>query len=79
MHTQQQHKNKFIAVILQALHLKFDQFIYNLAHREPYETIVYRWINKLYSQQKSSDQAIQLIYKARNVFLLDRCRPEAGS
>lgn len=65
-------KHQYIVTIIQALHLKLDTFIYNLAHQNPYETLLYTWITKLYTKGKSSDEALQLIYKARNRFLL-RC------
>ncbi|WP_024770417.1 hypothetical protein [Aquimarina macrocephali] len=63
-------KHKFMSDILQALHLKMDEFMYNLAHHTPYEMILYSWINKLYTKGRSSEEAIQLIYKARNILLL---------
>ncbi len=56
--------------VLKMLHLKMDEFMYNLVHYHPYEIILYIWINKLYAQNKSREEAIQLIYKARNRFLL---------
>ncbi len=65
-----QNKAEFMSDILQALHLKTDEFMYNLVHDSPYEIILYNWINKLYAQGKSSDDAIQVIYKARNIVLL---------
>ncbi len=68
----QHQKNKFMVAIMQALHMRFDEFMYNLVHHSPYEIILYSWINKLYTQGKSSDDAIQLIYKARNIFLLTK-------
>ncbi len=63
-------KHQFICDILQALHLQTDWFMYNLAHQQPYECIVYRWMLQLYDKNMSSQQAIALIYKARNIFLL---------
>ncbi len=70
-------KHQFIADILLALHHQIDQFMYNLVYCYPYEMILYQWINKLYFKGASSDQATQLIYKARNIFLLKRtCSPE---
>ncbi|WP_271785133.1 hypothetical protein [Aquimarina algiphila] len=56
--------------ILTMLHIKMDIFMYNLIHYHPYEIVLYVWINKLYAQNKSIEEAIQLIYKARNRFLL---------
>ncbi|WP_271784985.1 hypothetical protein [Aquimarina algiphila] len=57
--------------ILQALHLKMDTFMYNLVHCSPYEIILYVWMNKLYAKGKTSDEAIVLIYKTRNIFFLN--------
>ncbi|WP_160112044.1 hypothetical protein [Aquimarina sp. AU58] len=64
-------KNKFMSDILQALHLKMDTFMYNLVHYTPYEIILYSWINACYTKGKTSDETIQLIYKARNILLLN--------
>lgn len=64
-------KHQYMSDILKMLHLKMDIFIYNLAHHTPYEMILYRWINKLYTKGTSIDESIQLIYKARNILLLD--------
>ncbi len=66
----QEHKHNYIAVILQGLHLTMDTFVYNLVHYGRYEIILYCWIIKLYQKQVPTDQAIQQIYKARNIFLL---------
>ena len=64
------HKKRFINDIIEALHMKMDTFIYNLAHNHPYELLLYLWIDKLYSKGKTSGEAVQVIYKARNIFLL---------
>ncbi|PKV48544.1 hypothetical protein ATE84_0544 [Aquimarina sp. MAR_2010_214] len=64
-------KHQYMSNILKMLHLKMDIFMYNLAHHNSYETILYRWIHKLYSKGISIDDAIQLIYKARNILLLN--------
>ncbi len=64
-------KSKFITEIIEALHIKQDAFMYNLAHHHPYEMLLYTWINKLYTKEKTSEEAIQLIYKARNILLLN--------
>ncbi|TPN87392.1 hypothetical protein [Aquimarina algicola] len=72
MQTQgQQQKNVFINEVLAALHLSTNQFMYNLVHYHHYEVILYAWMTKLYKKGKSSDEAIQLIYKARNLFMLN--------
>lgn len=65
-----QYRILYMSDILTALHIKKDEFIYNLINYSPYEITLYLWINKLYSKGKSTDDAIQLIYKARNMFLL---------
>ncbi|MBQ0735791.1 hypothetical protein [Aquimarina celericrescens] len=62
-------KSKFIVDTIQALHIKLDQFMYNLVHHSPYEIVLYIWIHKLYLKGKSSEDAVQLIYKARNMLL----------
>ncbi|WP_438424357.1 hypothetical protein [Aquimarina macrocephali] len=64
-------KHKFMSDVLKMLHLKMDTFMYNLAHHTPYEMVLYNWIDKLYSKGTSIEDAIQLIYKARNILLLN--------
>ncbi|WP_147405009.1 MULTISPECIES: hypothetical protein [Aquimarina] len=68
---QQQHQ--FINAILETFHLKMDVFFYNIVHHHRYEIIMYLWITKLYTQGKSIDHAIQILYKARNRFMLPNC------
>ena len=64
-------KNEFITTIIEALHMKQDAFMYNHDHHSPYEVLLYHWLNKLYKKGKSIDYSIQLIYKARNILLLN--------
>ncbi|MBP2831195.1 hypothetical protein J8281_03260 [Aquimarina sp. U1-2] len=71
------HRSQFLVNTIHAMHLKLDQFMYNLVHCSPYEIIIYIWIHKLYDKQKTSEEAVQLIYKARNLFLLGKCGAEA--
>ncbi len=66
-------KSKFIVDIIQALHIQLDEFMYKVVHHSPYETILYIWIHKLYIKRKSCEDAVQLIYKARNMYLLTSC------
>ncbi|MBP2832822.1 hypothetical protein J8281_11555 [Aquimarina sp. U1-2] len=66
-------KNQFLVKTIQDLHIPLDQFMYNLVHCSHYEVIIYIWIHKLYDKQKTSEEAVQLIYKARNLFLLGKC------
>ncbi|MBP2834095.1 hypothetical protein J8281_18000 [Aquimarina sp. U1-2] len=66
-------RSQFLVDTIHALHLKLDQFMYNLVHHSRYEIILYLWIHKLYDKQKTSEEAVQLIYKARNLFLLGKC------
>ncbi len=69
-HDKHHTQHLFIQTILTALHLQFDTFMYNLVHYHPYEIVLYVWINKLYRKGTSSDHAIQILYKARNMVLL---------
>ncbi|MBL0685788.1 hypothetical protein [Aquimarina mytili] len=72
MHAYPQHqKHHYLADILQALHLTMDQFIYNPIHHSHYETILFRWILKLYQKQTPAEHAIQVIYITRNTFVLE--------
>lgn len=48
-----------------------NEFIYNLSHNGSYEIILYSWINKLYAKDKTAEEAVQLIYKARNILFLN--------
>ncbi|WP_103072320.1 hypothetical protein [Aquimarina sediminis] len=64
-------KHKFMSDIIKMLHLKMNLFIYNLSHDSSYELILYSWINKLYAKGKTTEEAVQLIYKARNILLLN--------
>ncbi len=63
-------KSKLVVEAIQALCLKLDQFVYNLGHHSPYEVILYIWIQRLYLKGKSSEDAVQLIYKAKKRYLL---------
>lgn len=65
------HKHKFMSYVLKMLHLKTDIFMYNLAHQYPYEMLLYFWMNKLYDKGTPQEKAVQLIYKARNILLLN--------
>ncbi len=60
-------KSKFITDIILALNMKLDEFMYNLVHHKPYEVTLYLWIHKLYAKDKSINDAILLIHKARNL------------
>ncbi len=62
----------FMSDILKMLHLKMDEFMYNLVHYSPYEMILYVWMNKLYDKGWTSEKAIELIYKARNILFLNK-------
>jgi predicted small integral membrane protein len=64
-------KYQFMSDVLKMLHLTMDNFMYNLAYHNSYEAILYRWINKLYAKGVCADDAVQLIYKARNVLMLN--------
>ncbi len=66
----QHEKHQYLATILHAMHFKMDVFMYNLVHRGVYEMLLYKWITKLYTKDKTVEEALQLIYKARNILLL---------
>ncbi len=66
----QYHKHHYFANILQAMHFKMDVFMYNLVHQGMYEMILYIWIDKLYKKGKTIEEALQILYKARNMLLL---------
>ncbi|GAA4273657.1 hypothetical protein U6A24_18195 [Aquimarina gracilis] len=65
-------KSKFVVDTILALHFKLDQFMYDLVHCSHYEIIIYLWIQNLYHKGKSCEEAVQLIYRARNLFLLGK-------
>lgn len=65
-------KTQYIIQILAALHLALDDFMYQVVHQQPYESTLYLWIDKLYTQGKTVPQAITLIYKARNRWMLSK-------
>ncbi|MEB3346024.1 hypothetical protein U6A24_11160 [Aquimarina gracilis] len=63
-------KEEFVVVTIIGLQHRLDQFMYNLVHFSLYEVIVYYWILKLYGKGICKEDAIQVIYKARNLYLL---------
>jgi hypothetical protein len=65
----QQHY-QFTLDILKALHLESTSFFDDLMNDAPYEVQVYKWIDKLYKQNKSIDEAIELIHRVRRFFIL---------
>ncbi len=60
----------FMSQVLKMLHIDSDNFMYNLIHQSKYEIILYLWITNLYHKQKTSDEAVQIIYRARNIFFI---------
>ncbi len=65
-----ENKNKYLAQILAALHLNKDQFKKALAEEDPYESIIYQWSMKSFKKRKTPDEALKLIFKARNFHIL---------
>lgn len=66
------HKHRYLAEILVYLHLEFDNFILAILNGDPYETLVYQWVDKLYEKGKSINEALPVMYKARNFYLLHK-------
>ncbi|MFC5047187.1 hypothetical protein ACFSTE_12030 [Aquimarina hainanensis] len=62
-------KTMFLTDLLQWLKLDINRFMIALTHGEPYETIIYLWIDKLYYKGKSKDEALNLILKAQRIHL----------
>ena len=71
-HQHPTHHHLFIASVVQSLHFSVVEFMANVAAHYEYERMLYRWITKCYQRGKSSEETLQLIYKARNFFLLRR-------
>lgn len=61
---------QFTLDLLKALHLNEDSFFDDLANGAPYEVQIYKWINKLFKQRKSVEEAIALIHRVRRLFIL---------
>lgn len=62
-------KTIFLMETIKQLGLEINSFIIAIVHGEPYETIIYIWIDILYSQGKSSDTAAQITHRAIRLFL----------
>ena len=60
---------EFTINVIKALHLEKDIFFEDVANDEPYEVQVYTWIDKLYNQGKSIEEAIELIHRVRRFFI----------
>ena len=72
-------KHMFMSDVLKMLHIKTDIFLNNLANHHDYEMVIYLWIDKLFTKGKTSEEAVQIIYKARNIFMLQApCIPMSG-
>ncbi|WP_024768443.1 hypothetical protein [Aquimarina macrocephali] len=61
---------QFTLNVLKALHLDAGSFFDDVANDAPYEVQIYKWIDKLYKQGKSIDEAIELIHRVRRFFIL---------
>ncbi len=56
---------RYLLDILRALHIKRKDFMTKLAQNSKYEMMLYAWINMLFVQDKTKDEAIDFIYKCR--------------
>ncbi len=56
--------------VIKALHLDSKVFFAGVADNAPYEFQVYSWINTLYKDGKTSDDAINEIHEKRRLFLI---------
>ncbi len=61
---------RFMNAILKALHLESNYFFYDVVQKRPYEVLIYNWMNKLYKNGKSREEAIEYIHRARRLFIL---------
>ncbi len=60
----------FTVNILKSLHLEKNKFFDDVINDAPYEVQIYKWIDKLYNQGKSVEEAIQLIHRVRRFFII---------
>ncbi|GGX07017.1 hypothetical protein [Aquimarina muelleri] len=61
---------RFMNEVLKTLHLEPNIFFYDVVQKEPYEVLIYNWINKLYQNGKNREETIEYIYRARRLFIL---------
>jgi hypothetical protein len=65
------HQKKFISHIVQYLHMDMLDFKKCREEGKCYESIIYRWVIKLYKKDATPERAIQVICRAR-IFILTR-------
>ncbi len=65
------HHKKFICHIVQYLHMDIEDFEERLEQGGCYEQTINNWILKLYKKGVTSEDAIQIIYRAR-IFMITR-------
>ena len=56
---------QFCLAILRSLHFRRKDFFVKLAQDNPYERMIYGWINKMFEQGKTKEETIDFIYKTR--------------
>ncbi len=61
---------RYLLNVLKALHLDATTFFDDVAQDAPYEVQIYVWIDKLYKQGKSADEAIERIHRVRRFYIL---------
>ncbi len=56
----------FYIELLKTLHLKFDQFFMGLADEQGYEMIIQQWIEELYIEGKTMQEAKKILFIKRH-------------
>ncbi|TSE04377.1 hypothetical protein [Aquimarina algiphila] len=65
-------RNRFIATIIQSIQIEMDEFMMRVANKECYESMIHRWTVRLFEKGFSSDQAIEVIHRARRFVLMNK-------
>ncbi|MEW7280697.1 hypothetical protein ABW636_19070 [Aquimarina sp. 2201CG1-2-11] len=56
---------QFFLEILQPLRFEAKDFFTKLAEESPYEMMIYEWIHSMFEQEKTKEETLDFIYKAR--------------
>ena len=55
----------FCLEVLRLLHIHKEEFFRGLAANQRYETRIYIWITRMFRKEKSKEETVQFIYRAR--------------
>lgn len=70
-------KKVFISrIIVKHLHMEMKDFKQCLKKGDCYEESIYRWLAKLYSQKKTVEYSVQVIYRARSLYMYQKFKKE---